>query len=113
MSLCFLLFSIAITSFRKNRAGLCAFRAFVCFARVSLCLFPLPIGDRDWLRFMTVALPGHFPLPSLDCSLSRPTKSRHVFAWCGAHIIKECGGIHYRLVNMMIIKKQKLVNELE
>ena len=53
-------FSIAITSPGEERAGLCAFRAFVCFAGDSLCLFPLPLGVRDWLRVVIVALPGHF-----------------------------------------------------
>ena len=46
-------FSIAITSLGEARACLCAFRAFICFARVGLCLFPL--GVRDWLRLKTVA----------------------------------------------------------
>ena len=37
-------FSIAITSFGEDRAGVYVFRAFVCFARVGLCVFPLPLG---------------------------------------------------------------------
>ena len=39
-------FSVAITSLREEKAGLCAFCAFVCFARVGLCyvLFPLVSG---------------------------------------------------------------------
>ena len=32
--------SIAITSLREERTG----RAFVCIARVGLCLFTLPLG---------------------------------------------------------------------
>ena len=51
-------FSIAIILLGEERASLCAFRAFVCFARDGLCLFPLPLGVRDWLRLATVALPG-------------------------------------------------------
>ena len=30
---------------------------------VGLCLFPLPLGVRDWLRLVIVALPGLFFLP--------------------------------------------------
>ena len=49
LSLAFCPFSIAITFLGKRaRAGLCAFRAFVCFARVGLCLFPLTLSVRDW-----------------------------------------------------------------
>ena len=33
---------------------------FVCFARVNLCPFPVPLGARDWLRLLTVTLPGLF-----------------------------------------------------
>ena len=52
----FIPFSIAITSRGKERAGLCAFRALVCFARDGLCLFPVPLGVKDWLRLVIVAL---------------------------------------------------------
>ena len=31
---------------------------FVCFIRVSFCIFSLPIGVGSWLRFVIVALPG-------------------------------------------------------
>ena len=48
-------FSIAITSFWEERAGLCAFRALLYFARVGVCLFPLSLGVRDKLRIMIVA----------------------------------------------------------
>ena len=54
--------SIAITSLGKERAGLCAFRAFVYFARVDLCLFPLPLGVRNRLQLVIVTLPGLFLL---------------------------------------------------
>ena len=65
LALCFVLvffspFSLVITSFGEERAGLYAFRAFICFALVGLCLFPLPLGARDWLRLVIVALPGLF-----------------------------------------------------
>ena len=43
-------FSSAITSHEEERAGMCPFCAFVCFGRVGLYLFPLPLGVRDWLR---------------------------------------------------------------
>ena len=41
-------------------AGLCDSRAFVCFVRVGLCSFSLPLSVGDWLRFVIVALPGLF-----------------------------------------------------
>ena len=56
-------FSIATTSLWEERAGLCVFRAFPCFAHVSLCLIRLPLGVKDWLRLVTVAFPGLFFLP--------------------------------------------------
>ena len=51
-------FSIANTSPGKERLGLCAFRAFVCFASISVCLFPHPLGVRVLLRLVNVALFG-------------------------------------------------------
>ena len=50
-------FSIAITLLGKERASLGAFGTFVRFALVWFCLFPLPLGVWDGLRFVTVALP--------------------------------------------------------
>ena len=52
--------SIAITSFDEERANLSAFRTFVRFALVLVCLFPLPLGVWEGLRFVIVALPGLF-----------------------------------------------------
>ena len=43
-----------------ERANLSAFRAFVWFALVWFCLFPLPLGVWEGLRFVIVALPGLF-----------------------------------------------------
>ena len=40
----FIPFSIVITSLGEEGAGLCAARAFVCFARVKYCPFFLPLG---------------------------------------------------------------------
>ena len=45
-------FSIAITSQREKRANLRAFRTFVRFALVWFCLFPLPLGVWEGLRFV-------------------------------------------------------------
>ena len=64
-SCCFVLgffspFSIAITSLGEGRASLGAFRTFVRFALVWLCLFPLPLGVWEGLRFVIVALLGLF-----------------------------------------------------
>ena len=50
--------SIAITSLGGARANLSAFRTFVRFAPIWFCLFPLPLGVWDGLRFVIVALPG-------------------------------------------------------
>ena len=61
-------FSIAITSLGEERANLGAFRAFVRFVLVWICRFPLPLGVREGLRFVIVALPGLFSylfLPTL------------------------------------------------
>ena len=55
--------SIAITSLVEERASLGAFRAFVRFALVWFCLFPLPLGVSDGLRFVIVALSGLFSYP--------------------------------------------------
>ena len=51
-------FSIAITSLGEERANLSAFHTFVRFALVWFCLFPLPLGVSEELRFVIVALPG-------------------------------------------------------
>ena len=56
----FSLISIAITSLGKERANLSAFPTFVPFALVYFCLFPLPLGVCEGLRFVIVALPGLF-----------------------------------------------------
>ena len=53
-------FSIAITSLREERANLSAFRTFVRFELVWFCLFPLPLGVWEGLRFVIVALPEFF-----------------------------------------------------
>ena len=53
-------FSIAITSLGEERANLSAFRTFVRFVLVWICRFPLTLGVWEGLRFMIVALPGHF-----------------------------------------------------
>ena len=57
---------ILITSLGEDRADLNAFCAwFVCFARVNFCPVSLPLGVRDWLRFVIVDLPGLFLLTFL------------------------------------------------
>ena len=53
-------FRIAITSLGEERANLSAFRTFVRFALIWFCLFPLPLGVWEGLRFVIVALPGLF-----------------------------------------------------
>ena len=54
------LFSIAITSLGEERAKLSAFPTFIRLALVWICLFPLPFGVWEGLRFVIVALPGLF-----------------------------------------------------
>ena len=70
--LVFLVFFSPFTSLGEEKAALCAFRAFVCFACVDLCLFPLPLGVRNWLRLVIVALPGLFFLYLLLSILPDP-----------------------------------------
>ena len=53
-------FSIAIISLGEERANLSAFRTFVRFVLVWICRFPLPLGVREDLRFVIVALLGLF-----------------------------------------------------
>ena len=43
-----------------KRANLSAFRTFVRFVLVWICLFPLPLGVWEGLQFVIVALPGLF-----------------------------------------------------
>ena len=49
--------SITITSLGEERANRSTFRTFVRFAFVWFCLFPLPLGIWEGLRFVIVALP--------------------------------------------------------
>ena len=56
------LFSIVITSLGEERelVYVLFMHLFVYFACVNICQFSLPLGVRDWLRFVFVALPGLF-----------------------------------------------------
>ena len=63
-------FSIAITSLGEERANLSALRRFVRFVLVWFCRFPLPLGGREGLRFMIVALPEVFSYLFFLISLS-------------------------------------------
>ena len=51
---------MAVTSLGEERADLSAFHVFVRFALVWFCLFPLPLGVWEGLRFVIVAFPGLF-----------------------------------------------------
>ena len=53
-------FSIAIASLGEERANHSKFRTFVRFALVWFCLFSLPLGFWEGLRFVIVALSGLF-----------------------------------------------------
>ena len=57
---CFSPFSIAITPLGEERANRSAFCTFVRFALVWFCMFPLPLGVSEGLRYVIVALPGLF-----------------------------------------------------
>ena len=67
-------FSIAITSLGEERAYLSAFPTFVRFALVWFCLFPLPFGVWEELRFVIVALPGLFSYLSFPMKLGAVKK---------------------------------------
>ena len=51
---CFSPFSIAVTSLGEERSNPSAFRTFVQFALVWFCLFPVPLGVWEGLRFVIV-----------------------------------------------------------
>ena len=53
-------YSIAITSVGEERASFDTFRTFIRFALIWFCLFPLPLGVWEGLRFVFGALPGLF-----------------------------------------------------
>ena len=48
--------SIAITSLGEERANLSAFRTFIRFALLWVCLFPLPLDVSERLRLVIMAL---------------------------------------------------------
>ena len=54
------LLALRLSRLGEERASLGAFCPFVRFALVWFCLFPLPLGVREGLRFVIVALPGLF-----------------------------------------------------
>ena len=58
----FVCFSILITSRGEEGAGLCFFfsHLFVCFERICVCHFSLPLGVEGSLRFVIVAYLGPF-----------------------------------------------------
>ena len=60
---------VAITSLGEERANLSAFRTFVRFVLLWICRFSLPLCVSEGLRFVLVALPGHFSYLFLLCDL--------------------------------------------
>ena len=73
-------FSIAFTSLGEERANISAFRTFVRFALVWFCLFPIPLGVWEVLRFVIVALSGLFSyLFELSCFIQ---SIRFIFLCC-------------------------------
>ena len=74
-------------------ANLSAFRTFVRFALVWFCLFPLPLGVWEGLRFVIVALPGFFSYLLLYVALVLSLFVPHIsFFWClGKAVLRDCG----------------------
>ena len=62
-------FSIAITSLGEEKANLSAFRTFVRFALVWICLFSLLLGVWEGIWLVIVALPGLFSYICRRCCL--------------------------------------------
>ena len=59
--LCFLVLLVCdYLAWGRERVNLSVFRTFVQFVLVWICQFPLPLGVREGLRFVIVALPGVF-----------------------------------------------------
>ena len=85
------------TSLGEERANLAAFRAFVRSALVWSCLFPLPFGVWEGLRFVIVALLD-FSLFS-DLYLPQTLFSNTVLQ---AYMASSCGIVVYRDVTSKI-----------
>ena len=75
-------FSIAITTLGEERANLSAFRTFVRFGLVLFCLFPLPLGVWEGLRFVIVALPGLFSYHFVSYKMNGIRHSTNVLHKC-------------------------------
>ena len=74
-------FSIAISSLGEEKATISSFRTFVRFMLVWICLFPLPLGVWEELRFVIVALPGLFSYLSLLIRAVFFTCSSSCYVW--------------------------------
>ena len=74
-------FSIAITSLGEETANLSAFRTFVRFVLVWFCLFPLPLGDWEELRFVIVTLSGLFSYLIFSKSLQYNVIVHFIHCW--------------------------------
>ena len=61
--LCFSVLSAMRLPRLRKRASLGVFRTFIRFALVCFCLFSLPLGVWEGLRFVIMALPGLFSYP--------------------------------------------------
>ena len=85
---CFSPFSIAITSLGEDRANLSAFRTFVWIALVWFCLFPLPLGAWEGLRFVIVALPGIFSYLFWYAGIETCSHKKYASLQSGRHITK-------------------------
>ena len=92
--------SIAITSLGEERASLGVFRTFVRFALIWFCLFPLPLGVWDGLRFVIVALPGLFSYPFL--STQKITMGFGTFADMKLIYKAKCSGSSYSVTQLWI-----------
>ena len=70
----------------EERANLSAFGTFVWFALVWFCLFPLPLGVWEGLRFMILALPGLFLTFSCRSEIAKIVLIRNQDSRRGCHL---------------------------
>ena len=100
-------FSIAITSLGEERAILSAFRTFVRFAPVWFCLFPLPLGVWEGLRFVIVALPGLFLTFLFSYGICFATiRSSSIFLWVPREGCASCMWHFLRCLHLYIFMQR-------
>ena len=77
--LVFLVFFSPFTSLGEEKAALCAFRAFVCFARVDLCL---QVSSSSWCQELAATCNCGTPWTFLSLpSFINPAGSGNILSW--------------------------------